>query len=81
MLQEVLRIHQGAIINLGDDMSHFGERIAQLADQTERHRTAIDMLSREVTLLSRSAAALTRLGKRASGIEGDLQKAAGHAKP
>ena len=80
MLQEVLRTHQQAIINLGEDMSHFGERIAQLAGKTERHRAAIDMLTREVTLLSRSARALTRLGKRASGIEGDLQKAAEHAK-
>ncbi|MDE0679505.1 MAG: DUF1971 domain-containing protein [Gammaproteobacteria bacterium] len=79
MLQEVLRTHQQAIINLGEDMSHFGDRIAELAGQTERHRAAIDMLSREVTLLSRSARALTRLGKRASGIEGELQKAAGHA--
>ena len=79
MLQEVLRTHQQAIINLGEDMSHFGERIAELAGQTERHRAAIDMLSREVTLLSRPARALTRLGKRASGFERDLQKAAEHA--
>ena len=81
MLQEVLRTHQQAIINLGEDMSHFGERIAELAGQTERHRAAIDMLSREVTLLSRSARALTRLGKRASGFERHLQKAAGQAEP
>ena len=79
MLQEILRTHQQAIINLGEDMSHFGERIAQLAGKTEKHRAAIDMLSREVTLLSRSAAALTRLGKRASDFECDLQKAAEHA--
>ena len=79
MLQEVLRIHQGAIINLGEDMSHFGERIAALASETERHRDAIERLSWEVTLLSRSARALTKLGEHASGIERDLQRAAGGA--
>ena len=79
MLQEVLRIHQGAIINLGEDMSFFGERVAALSRETDRTRDAIDMLSREVTLLSRSAGALTRLGERASGFERDLQEeAAGH---
>ena len=79
MLQEVLRIHQGAIINLGEDMSHFGKRIAALASETERNRDAIDRLSWEVTLLSRSAGALTKLGEHASGFERDLQEAAGHA--
>ena len=38
MLQEVLRTHQGAIINLGEDMAHFGERIAALARETDRNR-------------------------------------------
>lgn len=79
MLQEVLRIHQGAIINLGEDMSHFGKRIAALASETERNRDAIDRLSWEVTLLSRSADALTKLGEQASGFERDLQDVAGHA--
>ena len=80
MLQEVLRIHQGAIINLGEDMAHFGERIVALSRETDRNRAAIDRLFREVTLLSRSAGALTRLGERASGLESDLQaEAAGHA--
>ncbi len=80
MLQEVLRIHQGAIISLGEDMAHFGERIAALSGETERNRAAIDKLFREVTLLSRSAGALTRLGKRAGGLEGDLrEEAAGQA--
>ena len=79
MLQEVLRIHQGAIINLGEDMSHFGERIADLASETERNRADLKRLSREVILLSRSAGALTKLGERASGFERDLQEAAGHA--
>ena len=79
MLQEVLRTHQGAIINLGEDMSHFGERIAELASETDRNRADLNRLSREVTLLSRSAGALTRLGKRASGIERDLQEAPGQA--
>ncbi len=78
MLQEVLRIHQGAIINLGEDMSHFARRIATLSFETERNRDAIDSLSREVTLLSRSAGALSRLGERASGFERDLQEEAGH---
>ena len=76
MLQEVLRIHQGAIISLGEDMAHFGERIAALSGETERNRAAIDSLFREVTLLSRSAGALTRLGERASGLEDDLQEEA-----
>lgn len=80
MLQEVLRIHQGAIINLGEDMAHFGERIAALSNETDRNRAAIDKLFREVTLLSRSAGALTRLGERASGLESDLrEEAAGQA--
>ena len=79
MLQEVLRIHQGAIINLGEDISHFGKRIADLASETERNRDAIDRLSWEVTLLSRSAGALNKLGEQASGFERDLQKAAGDA--
>lgn len=79
MLQEVLRIHQRAIINLGEDMSHFGERIATLSREMERNRDAIDSLSREVTLLSRSAGALARLGERADGFDHDLQEAAGQA--
>ena len=80
MLQEVLRTHQGAIINLGEDMAHFGERIVALSRETDRNRAAIDRLFREATLLSRSAGALTRLGERASGLESDLQaEAAGHA--
>ena len=80
MLQEILRTHQGAIINLGEDMAYFGERIATLASETERNRDAIDTLSREVTLLSQSAGALTRLGERANRFERDLQEeAAGHA--
>ena len=77
MLQEVLRIHQGAIINLGEDMSHFGKRIAALSLQTDRNRAAIDRLAWEVTLLTRSAGALTKLGEQASGFERDLQEAAG----
>ena len=80
MLQAILRTHQGAIINLGEDMAYFGERIATLASETERNRDAIDTLSREVTLLSQSAGALTRLGERANRFERDLQEeAAGHA--
>ena len=74
MLQEVLRIHQRAIINLGEDMSFFGERIAALSTETDRNRDAIDRLSREVTLMSRSAGALSRLGERANGFERDLQE-------
>ena len=79
MLQEVLRIHQGAIINLGEDMSHFGKRIADLSQETDRNREAIERLLWEVTLLSRSAGALAKLGEQASGLERDLQEAAGHA--
>ena len=82
MLQEVLRIHQGAIINLGEDMAFFGERIAALSRVTNRNRDAIDRLSWEVTLLSRSAGALNQLGQRASGFERDLRnEAPGHAAP
>ena len=76
MLQEVLRIHQRAIINLGEDMAFFGERIAALSGQTARNRQAIDRLSREVTLMSRSAGALSRLGERADGLERSLQEEA-----
>lgn len=79
MLQEVLRIHQGAIVNLGEDMSHFGRRIAALATETERTRDAIDRLSREVMLLSQAAGALTTLGERANRFERDLHRAAGQA--
>ncbi len=82
MLQELLRIHQGAIINLGEDMSFFGERVAALSRETDSNRDAIDRLSREVTLLSRSAGALARLGNRANRFERDLQEeTAGHAAP
>ncbi len=76
MLQEVLRIHQGAIISLGEDMAHFGGRIAALSGETERNRAVIDKLFREVALLSRSAGALTQLGERASSLEDALQKEA-----
>ena len=79
MLQEVLRIHQQAIINLGEDMSHFGKRVAALSRETERNRDALESLSREVALLSRSAGALARLGERANGFDHDLQEAAGQA--
>jgi len=79
MLQEVLRIHQGAIINLGEDMSHFGRRVAALSLETDRNRDAIDELSREVMLLSQSAGALTQLGERANRFERDLRGAASHA--
>lgn len=81
MLQEVLRIHQGAIINLGEDMSHFGRRIATLSLETDRNRDAIDELSREVMLLSQSAGALTQLGERANRVERDLHGAASQATP
>ena len=77
MLQEVLRIHQRTIINLGEDMSHLGRRIVVLSQETEKNRDAVDSLWREVTLLSRSADALTRLGERTIGLENDLQDAAG----
>lgn len=79
MLQEVLRIHQGAIISLGEDMSHFGRRIAALSLETDRNRDAIDTLSREVMLLSRSAGAVSRLGERANRFERYLHVAASHA--
>ena len=78
MLQEILRIHQTAIINLAEDISFFGERVADLAAQTERNRATINRLSREMTLLIRSTGALTRLGERASGFERDLEAVAGH---
>ncbi|MCY4647942.1 MAG: hypothetical protein OXE73_13835 [Gammaproteobacteria bacterium] len=80
MLQEVLRIHQRAIINLGEDISFFGARVADLSKETDRNRAAIDRLFREVTLLSRSAGALARLGERAGGFERDLEaEAAGQS--
>lgn len=73
MLQEVLRLHQEAIINLGEDMSFLGERIATLSGETDRNRDAINRLSREVTLLFQQAGALRQLGKRANGFQRDLQ--------
>ena len=80
MLQEVLRTHQGAIINLAEDVSFFGDRVAVLTEATDSHRDAIDRLSREVLLMTRSAGALTRLRERASGFERDLRaEAGGHA--
>ncbi len=79
MLQEVLRTHQEAIVNLGEDMSALGRRIANLSRNTEKNRSAIERLLREVTLLSRSSGALARLGERARGFDRDLQKeAVGH---
>ena len=81
MLQDVLRIHQAAIINLAEDISFFGERVEVLSTETDRNRDAIDRIFREVTLMSRSASALTRLRERASGFERDLQDVAGHAAP
>lgn len=79
MLQEVLRIHQTAIINLAEDISFFGERVAALSAQTDTHREAIDQLAKEVTILTRSTGALTRLGQRTSGFERDLEAVAGDA--
>ena len=73
MLQDVLCIHQRAITNLAEDISFFGERIVDLSTETNRNRDAVDRLSREVTLMSRSSGALTRLRERASGFERDLQ--------
>ena len=73
MLQEVLRIHQRAIINLGEDISFFGERVASLSVETEKNRKALDRLSREVVLISRSAGALRRIGERATTFERDLE--------
>lgn len=78
MLQEVLRLHQTAIINLGEDMSHFGRRIADLTRATDMNRGAIDALSREVMLLS---GALAQLGRRANRFEQDLHGASGQATP
>ena len=74
MLQEVLRIHQRAIINLGEDISFFGDRVAALSRETERNRDAIDRLSREVVLISRSAGALRRIGTRMNAFENDLEE-------
>lgn len=79
MLQEVLRIHQRAIIYLGEDLSHFGKRVAALTEETEKSRNAIDSLWREVDLLTRSAEALSRLGERANGLEYELQQVAGQS--
>ena len=73
MLQEVLRIHQRAIINLGEDISFFGERVAALSVETQRNRETLDRLSREVVLISRSAGALRRIGERANTFERDLE--------
>ena len=69
MLQEVLRLHQQAIVSLGEDMAHFGRRIEELARVTDVNKKAIAILSREVTLLSQSAGALRRLGERANGLQ------------
>lgn len=73
MLQEILRLHQKAIINLGEDMSFLGKRVADLSGQMDRNREAIDRLSHEVTLLSRTAGALRRLGERANGFQRSLE--------
>ena len=73
MLQDVLRIHQMAITNLAEDISFFDERITALRTETDRNRNFIDRLSRDVTLMSRSSSALTRLRERANGFEHDLQ--------
>ncbi len=80
MLQEVLQMHQRAIINLGEDMSHFGKRIAELAQETEINRKSIKELLHEVILLSRSASAMTRLGEQASNYEHDLHETSGRSK-
>ena len=74
MLQEVLCLHQLAIVSLGEDMAHFGKRIEELARETETNRAAIDWLRREVTLLSRSAGALRRLGERTSDLQRDVSQ-------
>ena len=81
MLQEVLRIHQATIISLAEDISFFGERVADLTAQTETNRDAIETLFREVTLLTRSTGALTRLGERTTDFERDLEAVAGSAAP
>ncbi len=79
MLQEVLLTHQRAIVDLGEDMSSLGERIATLADDMDRSSAAIGWLKEQVALLSRSAGALGELGKRAKHFERDLRQEAGSA--
>ncbi|MDE2975722.1 MAG: hypothetical protein OXU64_13545 [Gemmatimonadota bacterium] len=46
-----------AIVNLGEDMSFLGMRIATLADEMDRSSAAIGWLKEQVALLSRSAGA------------------------
>ncbi len=58
-----------AIVNLGEDMSFLGMRIATLADEMDRSSAAIGWLKEQVALLSRSAGALGELGKRANHSE------------
>ena len=74
MLQEVLRIHQRAIINLGDDLAYFGQRIAALTTQMDKTDLEIQHLYHEVLLLTKSAGAMSRLGEKANGFERDLQE-------
>lgn len=79
MLQEVLLTHQRAIVDLGEDMSFLGMRIATLADEMDRSSAAIGWLKEQVALLSRSAGALGELGKRANHFERGLRQEAGSA--
>ncbi|MDE2875183.1 MAG: hypothetical protein OXU69_14405 [Gemmatimonadota bacterium] len=79
MLQEVLLTHQRAIVDLGEDMSFLGTRIATLADEMDRSSAVIGWLKEQVALLSRSAGALGELGKRANHLERDLRQEAGSA--
>jgi len=70
MLQEVLRIHQKAIANLAEDISHFGKTLVALTGDVERNRRLIAKLSREMTMF---ASALAQLRLRESGFELDLE--------
>ena len=74
MLQEVLQIHQRAIVNLGEDIAYFAERLKGLVIQVEANAARIDVLYKHITILSKSSAALTRLGERADRYERDLEE-------
>lgn len=70
MLQEVLRNHQKTISNLGEDMSHFAQKIILLTKDVVANELKIEKLGKEITLF---ANAMKSLVIRENKYENDLR--------
>ena len=80
MLQEVLMIHQKAVVNLAEDMTYFERRIENLKAQSDKTEHLIEMLTREMKKLARYAGAMTRLQESTRELERDFDEEVGKRK-